>query len=156
MWVTMLKRPDFSMNRCIFSLARKFNSILEDVIVGDKRSHILKIRVDHNLVNFDSDGYLMPSGKLEYWRALDHDMKQFDCGDTELQLVRSTPPSSSVVATAPPWAVRDRHVRREDVCSSPSFNHSARHNHRALNHHHHHQNQFKWSAKSHSFNYTTV
>ena len=36
-WVMSVHRPDGSTNREIYSLCRKFNTILEDVIAGDKR-----------------------------------------------------------------------------------------------------------------------
>ena len=40
-WVTMIPRPECDKKH-VYSLTRKLNSVLEDVISGDKRPHILK------------------------------------------------------------------------------------------------------------------
>ena len=96
-WITMLKRPDYSMNKRIFSLARKFNNILEDVIAGNKRSHILKVHVDHTRVHFDRNGYLTPAGRIAYWKYIDSEMSKFDRGQTELKPIKSTVNSAHAV-----------------------------------------------------------
>ena len=89
-WVTMLKRPDYSYDRKINALATKFNSILEDVISGDTRSHILHIHVTHISANFDRLGKLTTNGEYEYWRNFDCQMRDFDKGKTELEPRRFT------------------------------------------------------------------
>ena len=44
-WVSMVQRPKRSSVKRIFSLSRKFNRILEDVIANDKHSHFLDVDV---------------------------------------------------------------------------------------------------------------
>ena len=83
-WVSMLQRPDHSMDKRVYSLARKFNSIMEKVITGDKRSHILKIHVDLHEGNFDRVGNLTMAGQYEFWKCINNKMKDFDRGKTEL------------------------------------------------------------------------
>ena len=83
-WVQMLRRPENSFNKEVFSLTRKFNKILEEVIEGDKRSHILKVYVESNLKNFDQYGNITPQGYYNYWKIIDDTMKEFDLGLTEL------------------------------------------------------------------------
>ena len=68
------------------ALACKFSDILEQVIAGNKRSHLLKVELDtNNNNNFDHIGHLTQMGMSEYWRQLDNTMKDFDCGKTELE-----------------------------------------------------------------------
>ena len=94
-WVTMLKHPDYSMGKRIFSLCRKFNGILEDVIAGDTRSHIIKVRVNHNNQNFDRNGHLTSEGKVEYWRFINAEMRDFDYGKTELTPLKTSQRTAS-------------------------------------------------------------
>ena len=82
--VNMLRRPDHSMDKRVYCLARKYNSVMEKVIAGDKRSHILKIHVDLHEGNFDRVGNLTMAGKHEFWKCIDNEMKDFDQGKTEL------------------------------------------------------------------------
>ena len=84
-WVTMLCRPENSHNKDVFSLARKFNQILEEVIAGDKRSHILKVHVDTHVGNDDRIGNLTTNGEYHFWRAIDEEMHDFDDNKTELE-----------------------------------------------------------------------
>lgn len=77
-WVTMLKRPEYSFECKTNALASKFNNILEGIIAGNKRSHILRIHVDHNSTNFDRIGNLTANGKYEYWKNFDYQMMEFD------------------------------------------------------------------------------
>ena len=75
----MLKRPADSLNRQVMALACKFNDILERVIAGNKRSHLLKVELDtSNNNNFDHIGHLTQMGMSEYWRQLDNTMKDFE------------------------------------------------------------------------------
>ena len=83
-WVTMLCCPEYSMNKQIYSLARKFNNILESVIVGDKRSHILKIRVPHDTTHFDRIGNLTQIGRYEYWNFLNNEIWDLERSKTDL------------------------------------------------------------------------
>ena len=52
-WIQMIQRPEHTLNKYKFSLTRKFNDILDDVISGDKRTHILKVHLETNESNFD-------------------------------------------------------------------------------------------------------
>ena len=83
------------MNKRVFSLARKFNDLLEGVIHGDKKSHILKIKIDHNNTYFDRIRQLTQMGKIQYWKKLDETMKEFERGKTELE------PNSSKIHREP-------------------------------------------------------
>ena len=69
-WLAMLKRPENSATNKIFTLASKFNKILEEVISGDTKSHILKPEIDmnSNSVLFDRSGNRTPSGLIQYWK----------------------------------------------------------------------------------------
>ena len=84
-WIGMLKCPDYSMNKRVYSLARKFNQILQNVITGDRRSHYLPVGLETNSSYFDHIGNITQSGKIEYWRLVDSTMKEFNRGNTELQ-----------------------------------------------------------------------
>ena len=81
----MLRRPDHSSEKRIFSLTRKFNNILEEVVAGDPHSHILKVQVDDHNANFDRAGNLSAFGRIKYWLNLDAQIRDFDRGKTELQ-----------------------------------------------------------------------
>ena len=85
-WVAMLRRPDDSMDKKVFALARKFNDILKRVITGNKRSHFLCIEIPLDNINFDHIGNLSQIGKTCFWKCLDTTMKDFDRGKTELEL----------------------------------------------------------------------
>ena len=82
-WVQMIRRPE--LHNAIFSLADKFNRILEDVIAGDKRSHILKLHIEADTTNFDRWGNLTTIEKGKYWKLIDATMKDFDQDATELK-----------------------------------------------------------------------
>ena len=85
-WVTMLKRPATSHAKQIFALTSKFNKILEEVVAGDKRSHILKptIDCDDGNCNYELSGALNPTGVTQFWRNLDVQMHEFDGSKTDL------------------------------------------------------------------------
>ena len=85
-WVQMVKCPETTANKQIFSLSKKFNSILEEVISGDKRSHIMKIHIDtsENSSNFDRYGGITHTGLYSFWKIVDETMEEFDTGKTEL------------------------------------------------------------------------
>ena len=84
-WVTMLMQPDYSMNKQVNSPARKFNDILKEVVAGYRRSHILKIRVEHSNTNFDHLGFMSQVGRHEYWHFIDVEMRDFDKNLTDLE-----------------------------------------------------------------------
>ena len=84
-WVTMLRRPDKSLNKQVHALVRKFNKILEQVISVNQRSHFLKMDLETTCTNYELIGNLTQIGKLEYWKKLDATMKDLDRGKTELE-----------------------------------------------------------------------
>ena len=84
-WVKTVKRPDNSENKQIYALVHKFNKILENVIAGDKRLHIMQILVDCTNNHFDRQSNLSPEGLIQFWRCLDAEMKDFDRGAMELE-----------------------------------------------------------------------
>ena len=100
-WVTMLRRPGNTTWKEIFSLTRKFNLTLENVIARDPRSHILKVHVDGNGEFFTDDGNFTEAGLAQYWRSVDAEMADFDHGKTDLQPIKfrqdkiSRPPKNS-------------------------------------------------------------
>ena len=81
----MIKCPENTINKEIYSLTRKFNSILEDTIAGDKCSHILKVHLNTNELNFDRHGMITTSGLYTYWKIINETMSDFDSGHTELK-----------------------------------------------------------------------
>ena len=81
----MLKRDDSSRNKKVYALSSKFNTILEEVIAGDKRSHYLKVAVDLSSTNFDRWGNITSAGKIEFWKFVDETMKKFNRGITDLK-----------------------------------------------------------------------
>ena len=105
----MVKHP-FVPNSKVFALAKKFNTILEETIAGDCRSHILKPHVVLDDNNFDRNGNLSPEGLVTYWNIIDATMKDFNSGETKLQpkkkiwfvLSRITP-SSGGSSTSQAW-----------------------------------------------------
>ena len=84
--ISMIKRPeDRAAHKQIYVLTRKFNNILEDVIAGDKRLHLMKPHVEQNQQNFDIWGNLTTNGKTEFWKQVNQEMKRFDRGKTDLR-----------------------------------------------------------------------
>ena len=83
-WVTMLRRLLNTSRGHIYSLMRKFNSTLEDVISRDSKSHILKIHIEGNQQNYEESGKITPYGHIHFWRAIDAEMEEFDHGKTDL------------------------------------------------------------------------
>ena len=69
----------------MFTLAKKFNELLENVITGDKRSHILKLYIEHSSNYFDRWGNLTALGQNQFWKLLDATVKDFDNGEMELK-----------------------------------------------------------------------
>ena len=65
-WVSMIPRPE-SANHHVFTLTRKFNTILEEVITGDRHSHILCPVVERDAHHFDRLGSLTSIGESAYW-----------------------------------------------------------------------------------------
>ena len=82
-WTLMVKRPE-SANKHIFALTRKFNQIMENVVAGDKRSHVLTPEVPTDNRHFDRFGNLTAIGHETFWKSIDSIMKDFDHGETEL------------------------------------------------------------------------
>ena len=82
-WTAMIPHPN-STNKSVYSLTRKFNNILEDVMSGDTKSHIMKIHLDHYNNNFDRQGDLTANVFIKFWREVDATMSEFDRGKTQL------------------------------------------------------------------------
>ena len=77
-WLQMVRRPGDPTD------IDQFNSILEDTIVGDECSHIMKIHLNTDTSNFDRMDQITHDGKVQYWRLIDDTMKEFDTGKVEL------------------------------------------------------------------------
>ena len=136
LWVAMVPRP-VSANKQTFSLTRKFNNILEEVISGDKRSHIMKIHIDHDNGFFDRTGNLTPDGFIAFWRTFDSIMHDFEIGETNLSpVIRSKHPDVQP------------NCRPESHCDEGCRYH---HHHENFNNHssNHfvHKNPYKWTRK---------
>ena len=123
-WVTMIPKPECNKKHA-YSLTRKFNSVLEDVISGDKRSHILKVYLDHHNNLFDRSGNLTPDGFIAFWNQIDHAMSEFERGKTEL-----APRSSRLSQSTYQPSLRHN--------PSMSYQHSAHHNHSS-------NSRYKWT-----------
>ena len=104
----MIKCPNQPMNKRIFSLARKFNAILEEVIAGDPCSHFLSVDIDCNIVFFDRICNLTQARKIEFWKSLDVQMKDFNRGKTDLE---PHCPHSSHSSSKTSGLVRDYHQK---------------------------------------------
>ena len=94
-WVQMVKCPEFTSNKSIFTLCRKFNNIMETVIANDKHSHILKPLMEANSLNFNRDGTFTVIGKEAFWREVDSQMRDFDRYKTELTPTPVNAPSTN-------------------------------------------------------------
>ena len=89
-WIEMVRHPESSQNREIFSLCRKFNSILEEVVSCNRHSHVLKPFIECTSANFDAFGHLTMNGKQELWWDIDFQLREFDHYKTELKLFAKT------------------------------------------------------------------
>ena len=87
-WVKALPRPEVLLAKSTYSLICKFNAALEDVLVQNRHSHIMKIDVPLNNQNFDRCGSITPLGLIHFWNHLDEQMKEFDRGKIDLQPYR--------------------------------------------------------------------
>ena len=126
----MLQRP-VSNNKQIYALTKKFNTILENVISGDRCSHIMKISLDHANGHFDCNGELTPDGIIAFWRHVDAIMSDFDLGKTELT------PNSQQTPQVPQHGSTSSADRHD---SSHNKHHSLYFNYR--------RDHFKWVSKS--------
>ena len=82
-WVNMLQRP-ITTNKQIFALTKKFNTILEEVVSGDKRSHFMRVTIDHANDHFDHAGDITPRGFIALWKHIDTIMYDFEIGKDDL------------------------------------------------------------------------
>ena len=87
-WVKALNQLEILLEKRIYSLICKFNATLEEVVMSDKHSHILKVDLLFNNSNFKHNGSLMQIGKIEYWKYLDNQLKSFDRGYINLKPTR--------------------------------------------------------------------
>ena len=83
-WTLMSKRLE-CIDRKVFALTRKFNNILEGVVANDHRSHVLRVQIEANNMNFDRSGGFTAEGRIEYWKIIDRTMRDFDRGLTDLK-----------------------------------------------------------------------
>ena len=84
-WVQMLRRPDHSTNKAIYSLSRKFNNVLDEVVSRNRHSHVLTPMVNHTSANFEYSGHISLVGKEEFWWNMDCQIRNFDHYKTELR-----------------------------------------------------------------------
>ena len=84
-WVKMLKRPESSIVKKVYSLTRKFNVTLENVIAPERLAHILDANIEPSAAYFNENGELNGQGCILYWRKIDAIIRDFDKGKTELK-----------------------------------------------------------------------
>ena len=97
-WVTMVKRPYIRNETLasIFSLTRKSNVNLENALVDERHTHTLKVNTASDGSNFDNWGRLNATGKVEFWKNVDEQFKDFDRSKTDLKPSKSAPRMSDV------------------------------------------------------------
>ena len=138
-WVTMVTRPTCE-NKKTFALTRKFNEILEDVVSGDKRSHIMKPYLSHHNGLFDRSGDLTPTGKEEYWKQIDQIMSDFETGQTELTPIKHNDRDDRA-------ANQTRHLSETEARRTHRQHSSHEDSHRRShsNHREHGNSKYRWS-----------
>ena len=127
-WIPMITRP-ISLEKKVFSLTKKCNKILEDVIKGDKKSHIMRIHVKTSTKNFTRSGDLTPKGFITFWRHVDATMEEFEANKTQLD---------------PKDKEHSYNPQEQDMVSSYS---GSRHSHRDTDHYR------STSEKSYNYDY---
>ena len=65
-------------------LKSKHNDILEELLYEEGHSHIIEIRSLNQDRFFDQCGKLLAEGRIQFWKELDHIMKEFDRNKAEL------------------------------------------------------------------------
>ena len=78
----MLKRPNISESKQIYSLCSKFNSILEKRLHDGKHHHIMSITVQPD--QFCLNGDLTSVGAFEFWKEIIRAFTKFDKDEISL------------------------------------------------------------------------
>ena len=83
-WIRMLRRPE-NINKKVFELRGKFNSILEERLFDGKENvhRIMSIEVD--------TGELTSIGKADFWREVNRGIEKFDKKEIMLKLRKVQP-----------------------------------------------------------------
>ena len=76
-WVKMIDRPTLK-NDPIMSWRSTFNEILEEVLVAEGHTYIINLTSLKNDKFFSSGGELLADGRIQFWKELDHVLKEFD------------------------------------------------------------------------------
>ena len=89
-WVKMLDRPPSIGGKVLKS---RHNDILEELLFEEGHSHIVEIRSLNQDRFFDQCGKLLAEGRVQFFKELDHVLKEFDRNKIELMPRK---PSSSL------------------------------------------------------------
>ena len=69
----------------IYKLVSKANKVIEEAVrLNDKFCHLLYVESLNEYVNFDYNGKLTGSGRSQYWKEIDDQMKKLDRRETDL------------------------------------------------------------------------
>ena len=76
-WVQMLPRPYIQDKgkAYVFAQCRKFNEVLDDVVLKYKHSHLMKIVLPEEANFFDHSGNLSTTGKIAFWKEVNMVMR---------------------------------------------------------------------------------
>ena len=121
----MIRRPfikhhPYVIYNLIVELQAKFNKILEEEAKRSLFLYIIELPYLHELNQefFDSTGNLTSTGKLDYWKCIDHQIKLLDTSKYDNVLC--------------PWMNRSQHIRDTSMdrvtLSSRVTNNLRRHN----------------------------
>ena len=69
----------------VWKLCRKFNEVLDEALKVEQYMHILTVRDMEESNYFDINGNLTPTGQRQYWRNINHQMKEFDHNKIDLR-----------------------------------------------------------------------
>ena len=160
-WVRMPKRPHPN-NKGIFSLSRKFNSILEERLLDDNAENHYIMSIDVHPQHFDASGSLSISGMGAFWKEVNTAIKRFDHDEISLrprQYKANTAESNQVarkLPTPPPVSKKEtKRTHHTGHSSSPGYHRAPKrkhshqsHSHSQLNHLEHHSRHSRSRLRS--------
>ena len=79
-WVKMFTRPEVATNhpKCaVYKTRGKMNNALDDIANNRKQTHVISVNSLESQ-HFDNNGKLNYNGKIQYWKDIDKQIKQFD------------------------------------------------------------------------------
>ena len=76
-WVKMINRTTLK-DDYIMKLRTKYNEILEEVLFEEGHTYIIELISLNDDKFFSSSGELLADGRIQYWKEIDHIIKEFD------------------------------------------------------------------------------